>query len=68
MSFTGQGLLIGLELLFAASPYLGQMLGMSLPGTRHQLLALRKLMSTASIFLSTGERLPPLVQSIGKAP
>ena len=60
--------MIGFELLFAAGPDLGQVLGMGLPGTRHQLLALRKLMSTASIFLSTGKRLSPLLQSIGKPP
>ncbi|ART62378.1 hypothetical protein B9H00_04215 [Kushneria marisflavi] len=68
MSFAGQCLLIGLELLFATGPHLGQMLGMGLPGTRYQLLALRKLMSTSSILLSTGKRLPPLIQPIGKAP
>lgn len=48
--------------------HLCQMLCMGLPGTRHQLLALRELMGTAGIFLSAGKRLSPLVQPLGKPP
>ncbi len=68
MSFAGQRLLICLELLLTTGAYLCQMFGVRLPGTRDQLLALRQLVRTAGILLSTGQRLTPLIEALGKAP
>ncbi|WP_457808540.1 hypothetical protein [Kushneria sp. EE4] len=68
MSFAGQRLLICLKLLLTTGAYLCQMFGVRLPGTRDKLLALRQLVRTAGILLSTGQRLTPLIEALGKAP